>query len=65
MCVDFHDLFDRVVFEQGGLDALLYAEDYAFVGFDADGGRAELDGFDCVFYLEEATFGGEGVDTAV
>ena len=34
-------------------------------GLDSYGSRAEFDGFDGVFDLKEAAFGGEGVDAAV
>lgn len=44
--VDFHDLFDGAGFEERGLDAFLDGEDDAFGGADADGGRAELRGYD-------------------
>jgi hypothetical protein len=63
--VDFDDLFDGGGLEEGRGDALLDAEDDALRGGDADGSGAELDGFEGVFDLEEAAFGGEGVDAPV
>ena len=60
--VDFHDLLDGGGLEEGGGDALFYAEDDAGRGADADGCAAELDGFEGVFDLEEAAFGGEGAE---
>ena len=59
MSVYFYDLFDAGGFEEGGGDAFLDAEDDAVGGRDADGGAAEFDGFEGVFDLEEAAFGGE------
>ena len=60
MPIYLHDFFHGGRFEQGGGDAFLDAEDHAGGGGDADGGAAELDGFEGVFDLEEAAFGGEG-----
>ena len=34
-------------------------------GLESYGGGAQFDGFDGVFDLEEAAFGGEGVDASV
>lgn len=65
VAVDLDDLLDGGGFEEGGGDALLDAEDDALGGGDADGRGAELDGLEGVFDLEEAAFGGEGVDTPV
>lgn len=60
MAVDLDNLFNRVGLEEGRRDALLDAEDDTLGGGDADGGGAELDGFQRVFDLEEAALGGEG-----
>ena len=58
--VYFDDFLDGGGFQEGGGDAFLYPEDYARGGADPDCGAAEFDGFEGVFYLEEAAFGGEG-----
>ena len=63
VAVDLYNLLDGGGLEEGGGDALLDAEDDAFGGGDADCGGAELDGFEGVFDLEEATFGREGAKT--
>lgn len=63
--VDLDNLLDGRGLEEGGGHALLDAEDHALVGRDADRGGAELDRFEGVLDLEEAAFGGEGVDAPV
>jgi hypothetical protein len=65
VAVNLDNLLDRRRLEQGRRDALLDAEDDALGRGDADGCAAELDGLEGVFDLEEAAFGGEGVDAAV
>lgn len=65
VAVDFDNLLDRRRLEQGGCDALLDAEDDALGGGDANRRGAQLDGLERVFDLEEAAFGGEGVDSPV
>lgn len=60
MAVDLDNLLDGGGLQEGGRDALLDAEDDAAAGCDADGGGSELDGFERVFDLEEATFWREG-----
>lgn len=40
--INLHDLLHRVGVEQRALSALLYGEDDALRGLDADGRRAEL-----------------------
>ena len=65
VAIDLDDLLDGGGLEEGGGDTLLDTEDNTFRGGDADGSRAELDGFKGVFDLEETTFGGEGVDPPI
>jgi hypothetical protein len=65
VAVDLDNLLDRGGLEEGRGDALLDAEDDTLGGSDADSGGAELDGLEGVFDLEEAAFGGEGVDAPV
>ena len=65
MAIYLDDLFDGGGFEEGGGDALFDPEDYAGAGGYPDCGTSEFDGFEGVFDLEEAAFGGEGVDAAV
>jgi hypothetical protein len=65
VAVNLDNLLDRRRLEQGRRDALLDAEDDALGRGDADGCAAELDGLEGVFDLEEAAFGGEGVDATV
>lgn len=56
VAVDLDDLFDGGGFEEGGGDTFLDAEDDTAACCDADGGGAELDGFEGVFDLEETAF---------
>lgn len=65
MAVDLDNLFDGRRLKERRRDALLDAEDDAVRRGDADGGGAELDGLERVLDLEEAAFGGEGVDAPV
>lgn len=65
VAVDFDNLFDRRRLEKGGGDSLLDTKDDAFRGGDANGRGTELDCFEGVFDLKQATFGGEGVDASV
>lgn len=60
VAVDLDDLFDGGGLEESGGDALFDAQDDATASGYADGGRAELDCFKGVFYLEETAFWGEG-----
>lgn len=65
MAVDFDNLLDGGGLKEGGSDTLLDTEDNTLRGCDTDGCAAELDSFEGVFDLEEATFWGEGVDATV
>lgn len=65
VAVDFDNLLDGGGLEQRGGHALLDTQHHAFVGCNANRGRAELDGFKGVLDLEEAAFWGEGVDTPI
>lgn len=65
MAVDLDNFLDRGGLEEGGGDTLLNAKDDAFGGCDTDGCRAEFDGFERVFDLKEAAFGGEGIDSPI
>lgn len=58
--VDFDNLLHGGGLEQGGGHALLDTQDDALGCGNADGGTAELDGFEGVLDLEEAAFRGEG-----
>ena len=61
--VDFHDFFDGTGFEEGRLDAFLDGEDDAFGGADADGGRAELRGWNISAGRSEGGIGGTHFDS--
>jgi hypothetical protein len=63
VAVNLDDLLDGRGLEERGSDALLNAKDDTLRCGDADGGRAELDGFEGVFDLEEAALWGEGAVT--
>lgn len=65
VAVDLDNLLNGRGLEEGRGDALLNTENDTFGCGDADGCGTELDGFERVFDLEEATFGGEGVDSPI
>ena len=60
MSIDFDNLLYGGGFEKRAGDALFNTQDDSRGCGNADGGAAELDGFERVFDLEEAAFGGEG-----
>ena len=53
--VDFEDLFHGGRDHEGVGKLFLAAEEDTLFGGNADGGISELDGFDCVFDLEQTT----------
>lgn len=65
VAVDLDNLLDGGGLQEGRGYALLDTEDDTLGGGNTDGRGAELDGLEGVFDLEEATFGGEGVDTSI
>lgn len=65
VAVDLDNFLDGGGLEQGRGHTLLDTQNHTLVGCDADGSGAELDGFEGVLDLEEAAFGGEGVDTPI
>lgn len=60
MSIDLDNFLNRTRFKEGRCDTLLYSQDDTSRGGDADCCRAQLDGFEGVFDLEEAAFGREG-----
>lgn len=65
MGIDFGDFFNATRFQQWRGETLFDRKNAARFGLQADCGGAEFDGFYGVFYLEEAAFGGEGVNSSV
>lgn len=65
VAIDLDNLLNGGGLEEGRGHALLDAEDDTFGGGDANGGGAELDGFKRVFDLEQAAFGGKGIDPPI